>query len=90
LITFTLVLTAINPTLSGVEVFRLPAIIVIGVILLIASAFALAMWLRVNDRSWQNDKPQDNRLMFSAVTLLALWIFVCGCAAVHLITQIGK
>ena len=90
LITFTLLLTAINPTLSGVEVFRLPAVIVIGVILLVASAFALAMWLRVNDRSWQNDKPQDNRLMFSAITLLALWMFVCGCAAVYLITQIGK
>ena len=84
LITFTLLLTAINPTLSGVEVFRLPAIIVIGGILLIASAFALAMWLRVNDRSWQNDKPQDNRLMFSAITLLVLWVFVCGCAAVYL------
>lgn len=90
LITFTLLLTAINPTLSGVEVFRLPAVIVIGVILLVASAFALAMWLRVNDRSWQNDKPQDNRLMFSAITLLMLWMFVCGCAAVYLITQIGK
>ena len=90
LITFTLLLTAINPTLSGVEVFRLPAIIVIGVILLIASAFALAMWLRVNDRSWQNDKPQDNRLMFSAITLLGLWVFVCGCAAIYFITRMGQ
>jgi hypothetical protein len=90
LITFTLLLTAINPALSGVEVFRLPAIILIGAILLVASAFALAMWLRVNDRSWQNDKPQANRLMFSAITLLLLWVFVCGCAAVYLITRIGQ
>jgi hypothetical protein len=90
LITFALLLTAINPTLSGVEVFRLPAIVVIGGILLIASAVALAMWLRVNDRSWQNDRPQDNRLMFSAIVLLVLWVFVCGCAAVYLITQMGK
>jgi hypothetical protein len=90
LITFTLLLTAINPTLSGVEVFRLPAIVVIGGILLVASAFALAMWLRVNDRSWQNDKPPDNRLMLSAITLLALWVFVCGCVAVYLITRIGQ
>jgi hypothetical protein len=90
LITFTLLLTAINPTLSGVEVFRLPAIVVIGGILLVASAFALAMWLRVNDRSWQTDKPQDTRLMISAVALLALWVFVCGCAAVYLITRIGQ
>jgi hypothetical protein len=90
LITFTLLLTAINPTLSGVEVFRLPAIITIGAVLLVASAVALAMWLRVNDRSWQNDKPQDNRLMFSAITLLLLWVFVCGCAAVYLITRIGQ
>jgi hypothetical protein len=90
LITFTLLLTAINPTLSGVEVFRLPAIIIIGGILLVASAFALAMWLRVNDRSWQNDKPQDNRLMLNAIALLALWVFVCGCAAVYLIMRIGQ
>jgi hypothetical protein len=90
LITYTLLLTAVNPNLSGVEVFRLPAIIVIGGLLLAASAFALAMWLRVNDRSWQNDKPQDNRLMFSAVALLAMWVFVCGCAAIYLITRIGK
>jgi hypothetical protein len=90
LITFMLLLTAINPTLSGVEVFRLPAIIIIGMILLAASAFALAMWLRVNDRGWQNDKPQDNRLMFSAITLLLLWVFVCGCATIYLITRIGR
>ena len=90
LITFALLLTAINPTLSGVEVFRLPALVAIGGILLVASATALAMWLRVNDRSQQNDRPQDNRLMFSAIILLVLWAFVCGCAAVYLITQIGK
>jgi hypothetical protein len=90
LITFTLLLTAINPTLSGVEVFRLPAIIVIGAILLVASAFALAMWLRVNDRRWLNDQPQDNRLLFGAVALLLVWVFVCGCAAVYLITRIGQ
>jgi hypothetical protein len=90
LITFALLLTAINPTLGGVEVFRLPAIGVIGGILLIASAAALAMWLRASDRQGQNDKPQDNRLMFSAIALLVLWAFVCGCAAVYLITQIAK
>jgi hypothetical protein len=90
LITLTLLLTAINPTLSGVEVFRLPAVIVIGALLLVASAFALAMWLRVNDRSWQNDKPQDSRLMISAIALLGLWVFVCGCAAVYLISRIGQ
>jgi hypothetical protein len=90
LITFALLMTAINPTLSGVEVFRLPAIIVIGGVLLIASAVALAMWLRVNDRSWQNDKPPDTRLTISAITLLAMWVFVCGCAALYLITRIGK
>ncbi|HTP10812.1 MAG TPA: hypothetical protein VMP08_21310 [Anaerolineae bacterium] len=90
LITFTLLLTAINPTLSGVEVFRLPAIISIGALLLVASAFALAMWLRVNEGEWQTDKPQANRLMFSAITLLVLWVFVCGCAAVYLITRIGQ
>jgi len=90
LITFAQLLTAINPTLSGVEVFRLPAIVVTGGILLIASAVALAMWLRVNDRQWQTDRPQANRLTFNAITLLVLWVFVCGCAAVYLITQIGK
>jgi hypothetical protein len=90
LITFALLLTAINPTLSGVEVLRLPAIDVIGGVLLVASAVALAMWLRVNDQQWQADKPQANRLTFSAISLLALWVFVCGCAAVYLITRIGK
>jgi len=90
LITFAFLATAVNPTLSGVEVFRLPAIIVIGGILLIASAVALAAWLRVNDRQWQNDKPQNNRLMFSAITLLTMWMFVCGCAAIYLVTRIGK
>jgi len=90
LITFTLLATAVNPTLSGVEVFRLPAIIVIGGILLIASAVALAAWLRVNDRQWQNDKPQDNRLMLNAIILLVMWMFVCGCAAIYLVTRIGK
>jgi hypothetical protein len=90
LITFALLSTAVNPVLSGLEVFRLPAIIVIGGVLLLASAIALAMWLRVNDRQWQNDKPQDNRLMFNAIALLMLWIFVCGCAAASLITRIGK
>jgi hypothetical protein len=90
LITFALLTTAINPTLSGVEVFRLPAIIIIGVILLIASAVALAAWLRVNDRQWQNDKPQDNRLMLNAIILLIMWMFVCGCAAIYLVTRIGK
>ena len=54
------------------------------------SAAALAMWLRVNDQQWQTDKPQANRLMFGAVTLLVLWVFVCGCAAVYLITRIGQ
>jgi hypothetical protein len=90
LITFTLLLTAVNPTLSGVEVFRLPAVVIIGGLLLVASAVALAMWLRVNDRQWQNDKPQDNRLMFNAITLLVLWVFVCGCVAVYVVTQVGK
>ncbi len=90
LVTLALLLTAINPALSGVEVLRLPAIDVIGVILLIASAVALGMWLRANDQQWQTDKPQANRLTFSAVSLLVLWVFVCGCAAVYLITQIGK
>ncbi|CAG0931921.1 hypothetical protein TFLX_02351 [Thermoflexales bacterium] len=90
LITFTLLHTAINPTLSGVEVFRLPPVIIIGGLLLVASAVALAMWLRVNDRGWQNDKPQDSRLMLGAIALLMTWVFVCGCAAVYLITQIGK
>jgi hypothetical protein len=90
LITFALLLTAVNPALSGPEVFRLPAIIVIGGILLLASAIALAMWLRVNERQWQTDKPQGNRLTFNAITLLVLWIFVCGCAAIYLITRIGR
>jgi uncharacterized membrane protein YidH (DUF202 family) len=90
LITFTLLATAVNPTLSGVEVFRLPAVVVIGGILLIASAVALATWLRVNDRRWQNDKPQDSRLMLNAIILLVMWVFVCGCVAVYLITRIGK
>jgi hypothetical protein len=90
LITFTLLATAVNPTLSGVEVFRLPAVVVIGGILLIASAVALAAWLRVNDRQWQNEKPQDNRLMLNAIILLVMWVFVCGCAAIYLITRIGR
>jgi hypothetical protein len=90
LITFTLLATAVNPILNSVEVFRLPAIVVIGGILLVASAVALAAWLRVNDRQWQNDKPQDNRLMLNAVILLAMWAFVCGCAAIYLITRIGR
>lgn len=90
LITFALLATAVNPTLSGVEVFRLPAIVVMGGILLVASAVALATWLRVNDRQWQNDKPQDNRLMLNALVLLVMWVFVCGCAAIYLVTRIGK
>jgi len=82
--------TAVNPTLSGVEVFRLPAVVVGGGILLVASAVALATWLRVNDRQWQNDKPQDSRLMLNALVLLVMWMFVCGCAAIYLVTRIGK
>ncbi len=89
-ITFMLLHTAVNPTLSGVEVFRLPPVIVIGGLLLVASAVALAMWLRVNDRGWQNDKPQNSRLVLGAILLLLMWFFVCGCAAVYLITGIGK
>ncbi len=90
LITFAFLQTAINPTLSGVEVFRLPALLVIGVVLLVASALALALWLRVNEGEWRADQPQANRMMFSAITLLGLWFFVCGCAAVYLITRIGQ
>jgi magnesium-transporting ATPase (P-type) len=90
LITFLLLSTIINPALSGVDVFRLPAVIVIGLLLLIASAIALGAWLRVSDKQWQGDKPQNNRLLISAVTLLVMWVFVCGCAAIYLITRIGK
>ncbi len=89
-VTFALLMTAINPTLSGVEVFRLPAVIVIGLLLLIASAVALGAWLRVNDKQWQGNKPQSRRLMLSAITLLAMWIFVCICGAIYLITRIGR
>ena len=70
----------------GVEV----AVVVGGGILLVASAVALATWLRVNDRQWQNDKPQDSRLMLNALVLLVMWMFVCGCAAIYLVTRIGK
>ncbi len=89
LITFMLFLTAINPTLSGVEVFRLPAVLVIGLLLLTASAVALGAWLRVNDKQWQGDRP-SHRLLFSAITLLAMWLVVGGCGVVYLITRIGK
>ena len=90
LITFALLMTALNPTLSGVEVFRLPAIIVIIGLLLLVSAVALGTWLRVNDQAWSADKTQDNRLTLSAVALLLMWVVVCGCAIVYFISRIGK
>ena len=89
-LTFLLLMTAVNPTLSGVEVFRLPAIIVIGGILLIVSAVALGAWLRANDRQMAGDQRPDTRLMMSAITLLVMWVFVCGCSAVYLVTRLGK
>lgn len=90
LVTFMFLLTAVNPTLSGVEVFRLPAMIVIGGLLLIATAIALAMWLRTNEGRVQNEKPLANRPLLSAMSLLVLWVLVCGCAALFMITRLGK
>ena len=90
LITFALLTTAINPVLGGVDVFRLPAVIVIGALLLVNSAVALGLWLRVNDKQWQGDKRRDTRLMLGALTLLLLWVFTCGCGAIYLITRAGR
>ena len=90
LITFALLMTALNPTLSGVEVFRLPAIVMIGGLLLVVSAIALGTWLRVNDQAWSADKTQDSRLLLSALALLLMWVAVCGCVAVYFISRIGK
>lgn len=90
LVTYALLATAVNPTLSGVEVFRLPAIITIGAILLVTSAIALAAWLLASDRVTGQGRSPDKRLMLSAIVLLAMWVFVCGCGAIYLITRIGR
>jgi hypothetical protein len=90
LITFSLLMTALNPTLSGVEVFRQPAIVVMGGVLLLVSAVALGTWLRVSNRETRLEEGQDNRLTFSAAFLLLVWVLVGGCASVYVISRIGQ
>ncbi len=86
-VTFITLHTIFNRTASGVDVFGSAPVLVIGALLAVVSAMALALWLSVNDTQADQGSPITKSSLFAVFVLLGAWLGVCACGAISFISR---